>query len=115
MLSHRSGCTSLHPKIPKNDFEKIYSKMDEKELFDEIYSCDENYIDNPYYLLKSKNELKYEGEHITEEDKIKIFDEKTEKLLRLITEALEKHFDSTEMDQYLSSSIILDCAYSFFT
>ena len=38
------------------------------------------------------------------EDKLKIFDEKTKTLLGLITEAVEKHFDSTERIRYLSSS-----------
>ena len=100
MLSHRSGSTSLKPKIPKSDFEKIYSKMDKKELFDEFYECDENYIDNQYYLLKSKNELKYKGEQINK---------KTEELLESISNAIEqlyceKRFDSSQRDNYLSSS-----------
>ena len=109
MLSHRSGCTALQPKISKKDFETIDKKINKKELFGELYECDENYIDNQYYLLKSKTELKYVGEHITEEEKIKIFDEKTEELLKLISETVEilvneKYFDSTKRDHYLSSS-----------
>ena len=109
MLSRRSGCTSLQPKILKTEFENISSKMDEesKRKLAELYECDENYIDNDdqHYLLKSKNELQYDGEQITKEDEKKIFDEKTEKLLGLITEAVEKHFDSIERVRYLSSSI----------
>ena len=100
MLSHRSGSTSLKPKIPKTDFGKIYLKMDKKELFDEFYECDKNYIDNQYYLLKSKNELKYKGEQINK---------KTEELLESISNAVEKlysekRFDSNQRDNYLSSS-----------
>ena len=109
MLSRRSGCTSLQPKIPKTEFENISSKMDEdsKRKLAELYECDENYIDNhdQHYLLKSKNELKYTDEQIREEDKMKIFDEKTKTLLGLITEAVEKHYDSTERVRYLGSSI----------
>jgi len=109
MLSRRSGCTSLQPKIPKTEFENILSKMDEesKRKLGELYECDENYIDNhdQHYLLKSKNEFNYTDEQITEEDEKKIFDEKTEKLLELITEAVEKHFNSTERVRYFSSSI----------
>ena len=53
--------------------------------------------------------MKYVGEHITEEEKIKIFDDKTEELLKSISEAVEilvneKDFDSTKRDNYLSSS-----------
>ena len=100
MLSHRSGSTSLQPKIHKTDFEKIYSKMDKKELFNELYECDKNYIDNQYYLLKSKNELKYEGMQIKK---------KTKELLESISKAVEnlyseKTFDSNQRDNYLSSS-----------
>jgi len=109
MLSRRSGCTSLQPKIPKTEFENISSKMDEesKRKLAELYECDENYIDNhdQHYLLKIKNEFNYTDEQITEEDEKKIFDEKTEKLLGIITEVVEKHFDSTERVRYLSSSI----------
>ena len=100
MLSHRSGSTSLQPKIPKSDFEKIYSKMDKKELFNELYECDKNYIDNQYFLLKSEHELKNKEEQIKE---------KTKELLESISNAVEqvyceKHFDSSQRDNYLSSS-----------
>ena len=100
MLSHRSGCTALQPKISKKDFETIDKKINKKELFGELYECDENYIDNQYYLLKSKNELKYKGEQINK---------KTEELLESISNAVEKlysekSFDSNQRDNYLSSS-----------
>ena len=100
MLSHRSGCTALQPKIPKSDFEKIYSKLDKKELFDEFYECDENYIDNQYYLLKSEDGLKNKTEQIKK---------KTKELLESISNAVEKlysekRFDSNQRDNYLSSS-----------
>ena len=125
MLSHRSGCTALQPNISKKDFETIHKNINKKELFGELYEYDKNYKDNQYYLLKSKNELKYVGEHITEEEKIKIFDEKTEELLKSISEAVEilvneKDFDSTKRDHYLSSSnplsneFILDFNFIFF-
>ena len=109
MLSHRSGSTALQPSISKNDFDKIYSKMKKKELFGELYKCDKNFIDNQFYLLKSKNELKYEGEEITEEEKMKIFDNKIEELFKTIAEAVEilfneRDFDSNKRDHYLSSS-----------
>ena len=57
MLSHRSGSTALQPSISENDFEKIYSKIIKKELFDKFYECDQNYIHNKFYLLKSKNKI----------------------------------------------------------
>ena len=100
MLSHRSGSTSLQPKIPKSDFEKIYSKMDKKELFNELYECDKNYIDNQYYLMKSEDGLKYKTEQIKK---------KTKELLESISNAVEKlysekRFDSNQRDNYLSSS-----------
>ena len=109
MLSHRSGCTALQPNISKKDFETIYKNINKKELFGELYEYDKNYIDNQFYSLKSKNELKYVGEHITEEEKNKIYDEKTEELLKSISETVEmlvneKDFDSTKRDHYLSSS-----------
>ena len=74
-----------------------------------MYEYDKNYIENQFYLLKSKNELKYEGEQITEKEKMKIFDEKTEELQKSISETVEmlvneKDFDSTKRDHYLSSS-----------
>ena len=125
MLSHRSGCTALQPNISKKDFETIYKNINKKGLFGELYDYDKNYVDNQYYLLKSKNELKYVGEHITEEEKIKIFDDKTEELLKSISETVEilvneKDFDSTKRDHYLSSSnplsneFILDFNFIFF-
>ena len=109
MLSHRSGSTALQSNISKNDFEMIYKKMDKKELFDELYECDKNYIENQFYILKSTNELKFEDEQITEKEKISVFDKKTEQLLKSITGTVEilfneKDFDSTKKDHYLSSS-----------
>ena len=108
-MSHRSGSTALQPKIPKKYYKKIHEKIVRKELLDEFYECDENYTDDISYLLKNKNELKYEGEQITEKEKIKIFDKKTDELLNSISEAVdilykEKTFDLKKRDHYLSSS-----------
>ncbi len=110
-MSHRSGSTALQPKILLKEFEKIYAKTDKKELFDEFYECDENYIDNKLFLLKNKNELKYEREQLAEKEKIKIFDKKTEELLNQISQAVEilfhdKTFDLTKRYYYLSPSNI---------
>ena len=112
-MSHRSGSRALQPKIPKKDFEKIYAKIEKKDLFEEFYECDENFIVNQLCLLKNKHELKYEGEHkgITDKEKIKLFDKKTNELLKLISTAVEilykeKTFDSIKRDRYLSSSNI---------
>jgi hypothetical protein len=111
-LSHRSGSTALQPKIPKIDFEKLYAKIDNKDLFKEFYEYDENNIVDKLYLLKNKKELKYEGEQITEKEKLKICDKKAEELLKSISEAVEilckdKTFDLSKRDYYLSSSNII--------
>ena len=110
-MSHRSGSTALQPKIPETDFKNIYDKIDKRDLFKEFYECDENYIDDKLYLLKNKNELKYDGEQIQEKEKTKIFHEKTNELLKSISKAVEilytckdKTFDSNQRDHYLSSS-----------
>jgi hypothetical protein len=108
-LSHRSGSTALQPKIPKKDFEKLYAKIDNKDLFKEFYEYDENNIVDKLYLLKNRNELKYEGEQITEKEKLKIYDKKAEELFISISEAVEtlctdRTFDSSKRDHYLSSS-----------
>ena len=55
----------------------VDSKLNKKELFDELYECDENFIRNKFYLLKTQNELIYEGVELTEKQKNKIFNEKT--------------------------------------
>ena len=109
MLSHRSGCTALQPNISKKDFETIHKNINKKELFGELYEYDKNYKDNQFYLLKSKNDLMYVVDNITEEEKIEIFDKKTEELLKSFSETVEilvneKDFDSTQRDHYLSSS-----------
>jgi len=106
-LSHRSGSTALQPKIPKRDYDKIYAKIDTKDLLKELYECDENYIDDELYLLRNKYELKYEQK--TEKEKMKIFNTKTNELLKLISTAVEKlyeerSFDLKKRDVYLSSS-----------
>ena len=61
------------------------------------------------YLLKNKNELKYNGDQIPEQEKMKMFNEKTIELLKSISEAVrtlykERSFDSDKRDRYLSSS-----------
>ena len=100
MLSHRSGCTSLQPKIPKTDFEKIYSRIDKKELFDEFYECDKNYIENQYYLLKSTNELKYKGDQTKKQS-----NELLDSLLKAVEKLYsEKTLNLNRRDHYLSSS-----------
>ena len=112
MLSHQLGSPSLQAKISKEDFDKIHSKMNKKELFDEFYECDENYMDSQLYLLKSKNELKFKGEQITGEEEMKIFDKKSKELLESISEAVEilyneKIFDSNKRNHFLTSSSTL--------
>jgi hypothetical protein len=108
-VGHRSGSTALQPKIPKKDFEKLDAKIDNKDLFKEFYEYDDNNIVDKLYLLKNKNELKYDGEQITEKEKLKIYDKKAEELFISITEAVEilckdKTFDLSKRDHYLSSS-----------
>ena len=108
-MSHRSGSRALQPKIPKTDFKEIRSKIDKKELLDELYECDENYIDGKLCILKNKNVLKYDKVQITQEEKTEIFDKKTDELLQLISTAVEtlyvkQSFDLDKRDHYLSSS-----------
>jgi hypothetical protein len=100
---------ALQPKIPKKDFEKLYAKIDNKDLFKEFYEYDENNIVDKLYLLKNRNELKYVGEQITDEEKLKIYDKKAEELFISISEAVEilckdKTFDLSKRDHHLSSS-----------
>ena len=108
-MSHRSGSRALQPKIPKTDFKEIRSKIDKKELLDELYECDENYIDGKLCILKNKNVLKYDKVQITQEEKTEIFDKKTDELLQLISTAVEilykkRSFDLDKRNHYLSSS-----------
>jgi hypothetical protein len=82
-LSHRSGSTALQPKIPIKDFEKLYAKIDNNDLFKQFYEYDENNIVGKLYLLKNRNELKYEGEQITEKEELKIYDKKSRRAFQI--------------------------------
>ncbi len=108
-MSKRSGSKALHPKIPKNDFEKISEKIREKDLLNELYECDENDSENKCFLLKNKNELKYAREQITDEQKTDEYAGKTKELLKQISKAIEilfreQTFDSDKRNWYLSPS-----------
>jgi hypothetical protein len=100
---------ALQPKIPKKDFEKLYAKIDNKDLFKEFYEYDETNIVDKLYLLKNRNELKYEGEQKTDEEKLKIYYKKAVELFISISKTVEilfkdKTFDLSKRYHYLSSS-----------
>ena len=65
-------------------------------MFDVLYECNKNYIDNQYYLLKSKNELKCKEEQIKE-----LLDSLLKAVEKLYS---EKTFNLNRRDHYLSSS-----------
>ena len=59
-LSRRYGAKSLQTKIPLVEFKQIKSKLKNAELglIEEFYEIDNNFIQNPFYILKLEAELK---------------------------------------------------------
>ena len=56
-LSRRYGTKSLQTKIPLIEFEQI-KKIIKNGLIEQFYEIDNNFIQNPFYILKLEAEFK---------------------------------------------------------